>query len=554
MKIIFFILLGAGVFFKASGQGTFNIPVGASVKASGNAFIVIDSSHLVNNGSLQMASGDGTVKFTGAGDVNLSGNGTTNIDRLHIAKAGSSNITLQSNIGIITQINFTSGLLNLGNNMVDLGTTGVLTNEGEGSRAFTRGAGYIQANSILNAPSSLNPGNLGAIISSSQNLGNTTIKRGNSTQVIATGKNSIARYFDITPTNNTGLNATLHFQYFDAELNSLPESSLAFWKTSDNVSWSQIGSTSRDATGNYVEKTGINDFSRWTLAQESLTTYYQDKDGDGCGNPAVTTQASAPPSGYVTNNGDCDDTRATTYPSAQEICGNGIDDNCNGQIDEGCTVSSTLSINDVAMNEGTKGKSNMTFTVTLNKAYTKIVTVQYTTQNVTAAAGSDYTAKSGTLTFKPGSTKQTIAIPILGDKTVEPDETFMVVLSNPVNAVLLKGAGTGTILNDDALATVAAPTVMNKASTSNEMLAAKLSVQASPNPSSFYFNIVTKSSNTQVLYVRVFDALGRLIEIKNNIPANGTLRIGDNYRPGIYFVEVIQGNESTRIQIIKSAN
>ncbi len=57
-----------------------------------------------------------------------------------------------------------------------------------------------------------------------------------------------------------------------------------------------------------------------------------------------------------------------------------------------------------------------------------------------------------------------------------------------------------------------------------------------------------------MLNVRVVDALGRLIETKNNIPANGTSRIGDNYRPGIYFVEVIQGGESKRIQIIKYAN
>jgi beta propeller repeat protein len=63
-------------------------------------------------------------------------------------------------------------------------------------------------------------------------------------------------------------------------------------------------------------------------------TYYRDADGDGYGDPAVTTQACSQPSGYVIDNTDCNDSNATAYPGAAEVC-DGIDNNCNGQTDEG---------------------------------------------------------------------------------------------------------------------------------------------------------------------------------------------------------------------------
>jgi hypothetical protein len=69
------------------------------------------------------------------------------------------------------------------------------------------------------------------------------------------------------------------------------------------------------------------------------TTYYADADGDGYGNLSATILAcNGAPIGYVSQSSDCNDTSYTAHPGATEICGNGIDDDCDGQIDEGGSV------------------------------------------------------------------------------------------------------------------------------------------------------------------------------------------------------------------------
>ena len=108
-----------------------------------------------------------------------------------------------------------------------------------------------------------------------------------------------------------------------------------------------------------------------------------------------------------------------------------------------------LSINDVSALEGNSGSSTLTFTVTLTAASTKTVTVSYTMANSTATASIDYVAVAGNLSFAPGITLQTISVVINGDTTIEPDETFRVILSNAVNATIADNQGLGTITNDD---------------------------------------------------------------------------------------------------------
>ena len=92
------------------------------------------------------------------------------------------------------------------------------------------------------------------------------------------------------------------------------------------------------------------------------------------------------------------------------------------------------------------------FPVTLSPGSGAEVTVDYATSDDTATtAGSDFTDKTGTLTFAPGATSRTISISLIDDETDEADETFTVTLSNASsNAELASNpAAQGTIVNDD---------------------------------------------------------------------------------------------------------
>ncbi|NJP08793.1 MAG: hypothetical protein HC866_04335 [Leptolyngbyaceae cyanobacterium RU_5_1] len=110
---------------------------------------------------------------------------------------------------------------------------------------------------------------------------------------------------------------------------------------------------------------------------------------------------------------------------------------------------SALSIDDPTLTEGNSGISNLTFTVSLSTSSTQTVTVNYATADGTATVGSDYTAASGTLTFNPGETRKTIAVPIMGDLISENTETLFVNLNAPTNATLVIAQGKGVIRESD---------------------------------------------------------------------------------------------------------
>src|SRR5262249_47873741 len=107
-----------------------------------------------------------------------------------------------------------------------------------------------------------------------------------------------------------------------------------------------------------------------------------------------------------------------------------------------------LSITDAAASEG----GTATFTVSLSTTSSQTVTVDFATADGTAAAGSDFDAVSGTLTFAPGETSKTISVNTLTDTIDELEEAFVVNLSNAVNAGIADGQGVGTIVDDDSTA------------------------------------------------------------------------------------------------------
>jgi len=268
MKKIFLLLVAHACAFMLWAQGSLQLGAGSNITSSGGAYLVLNNVNIINNGSLQQTGGDGFVMLTGTSNVSLSGGGMNNLNALLLAKSGAAIFSLQSNVNVSSKVNFSGGLLNLNNSKLNLGSTGIFSNESETSRAYTTGSGYIEASGNLNAPSSVNLGNLGAVISSPANLGNTIVRRGHAIQNGVSGSNnSISRYYDILPTNNLTLKAVLGFYYFDAELNSIPEASLYQWKSKDNINWDFVGADTRNSSANLIEKKAINWFARWTLAR-----------------------------------------------------------------------------------------------------------------------------------------------------------------------------------------------------------------------------------------------------------------------------------------------
>jgi hypothetical protein len=109
-----------------------------------------------------------------------------------------------------------------------------------------------------------------------------------------------------------------------------------------------------------------------------------------------------------------------------------------------------ITINDITLAEGNAGTTNARFTVSLSFPSTQTVEVDWAAVDGTATlADSDFLAAGGHLTFPPGTVSLPVDVPVVGDLKFEPDETFVVNLTTPVNATIADAQGVGTILNDD---------------------------------------------------------------------------------------------------------
>jgi uncharacterized repeat protein (TIGR01451 family) len=126
----------------------------------------------------------------------------------------------------------------------------------------------------------------------------------------------------------------------------------------------------------------------------------------------------------------------------------------------------TVDINDGAVAEPATGTANALFTVSLSHPYTQNVSVNFATADggaTPATAGDDYTPASGSVTFLPGQTVQTVSVPVLADNIAgEGGETFLVNLSGASSGDIGDGQAVGTI-NDPS---IASPVIISELRTS----------------------------------------------------------------------------------------
>ena len=98
--------------------------------------------------------------------------------------------------------------------------------------------------------------------------GNTTVLRKTGTATTGNSNDGIKRYFQITPTETNGFNATLVFRYDESDLNSIPEGNLVLFRSTDLSNWNQV-SSSLNTTNNTLTATGVDNFSYWTAGNST---------------------------------------------------------------------------------------------------------------------------------------------------------------------------------------------------------------------------------------------------------------------------------------------
>jgi hypothetical protein len=111
----------------------------------------------------------------------------------------------------------------------------------------------------------------------------------------------------------------------------------------------------------------------------------------------------------------------------------------------------TIAIADAQSREGDVGSSMIEFMVHLREPSTNTVSVDFSTRNGTAIAGTHYVATNGTLSFAPGETNLTISVEVFGNLVNGGTRNFTVTLSNAVNMAMGDGTAVGTIIEDDPL-------------------------------------------------------------------------------------------------------
>ncbi|MDQ1480111.1 MAG: hypothetical protein QOI44_972, partial [Actinomycetota bacterium] len=118
-------------------------------------------------------------------------------------------------------------------------------------------------------------------------------------------------------------------------------------------------------------------------------------------------------------------------------------------LDDDPSTGLTVAIGNASAIEGNADARQISLAVTLSDVSASDVSVDYATTPITATAGSDFTATSGTLTIPAGSITGFVPVDINGDITQEATETFSVTLTNAVGATLGRAVGNATITNDD---------------------------------------------------------------------------------------------------------
>ena len=244
----------------ASGTGAVQnllVASGASLTVATGATLEV-TGDFTTSGPASLA---GTIRLSGSAPVQAMSSPSV-FGTLLVNKAAGT-VVLQANLVVGTALALTSGTLSTGSFRVVLSSTATLT---ESNTAYVTGT--VAATRTVAAGTAEAFGGLGLTLTpapGSPSPGSTAVVRTTGTALSGAGTSqSILRYFDIQPATNTGLNVTLDFSYLDHERNGIAAAGVALFKAASTTGPWQAQSPIT-ISGNTVRKTGITDFSVWTL-------------------------------------------------------------------------------------------------------------------------------------------------------------------------------------------------------------------------------------------------------------------------------------------------
>ena len=258
------LLSGANVTLSSDHQmRSVDINAGATFSIGSNAVKFTASNPILQNGTFTNTGSK--IEYNGTSSQSIS---TANINYYTLRINNTNGTILPNNISLDT-LNVILGDLDLNGRIITFSSNGLLT-ETNGN-TVKGNTGYITITRNVGTPSALNVGGFGAVLTAASNLGNTEVRRGHTVQTGLNGGTSIRRYYDITPANNTGLNATLVYKFDDTELNGKPEPSLKLFKSTNSGStWLYQGGTINIAASQ-ITLAGITSFSRWSADSSKVS-------------------------------------------------------------------------------------------------------------------------------------------------------------------------------------------------------------------------------------------------------------------------------------------
>ncbi len=258
-------------------NGHYITGAGNFVSNAGSTLVLRDDGGITTSGE------DGEIQVTGTRTFSPSanylftgpyilqgGNALTNAANISLDHSMSGFIYLNTDLTVTGSINLTNGYLDIRMYTLTLGPSAVLNETA--TNYLTATTGKIITTRNINNVTSQNIAGMGLILTTAANLGSTTIERHHNA-VTACYSTGIKRWYKITPTNNSSLNATVVFSYQVYELNGLDEIHLRLFKSTDFTGWQIIGST-LNTTDNTLTSSGINSLAYFTVSDVNHPLVY----------------------------------------------------------------------------------------------------------------------------------------------------------------------------------------------------------------------------------------------------------------------------------------